>query len=173
METNVGELKDLLEKDIAARLDRRSEESEMAATILKRVMKAANGMHVALYRTSRGRFANRIANLPILLITTYGRKSGKAYTNPVVYIKDGEDYLVSATVGGADWDPAWYLNLKQRPEAEIQVGGGALKVRAAFEEGEARKRLYERFKEASNNFVKYEEKTTRVLPVIRLIPMPA
>jgi len=50
--------------------------------------------------------------MPLLLITTFGRKSGLPYTNPVVYIQDGQDYLVSATAGGSDWDPGWYLNLK-------------------------------------------------------------
>ena len=74
---------------------------------LKKVMKAANGGHVALYRMSGGKFAGRIANMPILLITTFGRKSGKPYTNPVVYIQDAQGYLVAASTGGMDWHPGW------------------------------------------------------------------
>jgi deazaflavin-dependent oxidoreductase (nitroreductase family) len=136
----------------------------------KGIMRAANDLHVALYRKSRGRFAHRIANLPILLITTFGRKSGRPHTNPVVYIEDGEDYLVSATAGGVDWDPAWYLNLKAKREAKIQIGDLALNVHATITESEERTRLYEKFKAASSNFAKYEQGTSRVLPVIRLTP---
>jgi len=136
----------------------------------KGVMKAANGLHVALYRRSRGKFANKVANMPILLITTFGRKSGRQYTNPVVYLEDGQDYLVSATAGGADWDPAWYLNLKARPEAKIQIGDMAFNVQATIAESEERVRLYEKFKAASSNFEKYEKGTSRVLQVIRLTP---
>ncbi len=134
------------------------------------LLKLANGLHVALYRMSGGKFANKIANLPILLITTFGRKSGKPYTNPVVYIKDGQDYLVSATAGGADTDPAWYRNLKTRREAKIEVGDTVFNVQAMIAEREERTRLYEKFKAASSNFAKYEKSTSRVLPVIRLTP---
>ena len=85
-------------------------------------------------------------------------------------MKDGQDYLVSATNGGSDTDPGWYLNLKTRPEAKIEVGDTAFNVRAVITESEERTRLYEKFKAASNNFVKYEQGTSRVLPVIRLTP---
>jgi deazaflavin-dependent oxidoreductase (nitroreductase family) len=137
---------------------------------LIRILKAANSVHVALYRISGGKFGNKIANLPVLLITTFGRKSGKPYTNPVVFIQDGLDYLVSATAGGSDWDPGWYLNLKTRPEAKIEVGDASFNVQATIAENEERTRLYEKFKAASGNFVKYEQNISRVLPVIRLTP---
>jgi deazaflavin-dependent oxidoreductase (nitroreductase family) len=87
-----------------------------------------------------------------------------------VYIQDGQDYVVSATAGGSDWDPGWYLNLKTRPEAMIEVGDVAFEVQATIAQSEERARLYEKFKTASKNFVKYEHSTSRVLPVIRLTP---
>ena len=142
----------------------------MTSALLKWVWQRANGLHVALYRMSGGKFANRIANLPILLITTFGRKSGKPYTNPLVYIKDGQDYLVSATAGGANTDPGWYRNLKTKPQAKIEVGDTTFNVQVTIAESEERTRLYEQFKAASSNFVKYEQSTRRVLPVIRLTP---
>jgi len=141
----------------------------MASVLLKRVMKGANGVHVALYRRSKGKFANKIANMPILLITTMGRKSGKPHTNPVVFLKEGQDYLVSASTGGMDWHPGWYFNLKNKPEAKIQIGDRTLTVKAVIAEGEERIRLYDKFKAASSNFVKYEKGTSREIPVIRLI----
>jgi deazaflavin-dependent oxidoreductase (nitroreductase family) len=137
---------------------------------LKRVLKLANGLHVALYRMSGGRVGNKIADLPVLLITTFGRKSGLSYTNPVVYIKDGHDYLVSASTGGMDWHPGWYLNLKQRPEVKIEIGDKTFNVQAVIMDGEERKRLYEKFKAASSNFMKYENGTSREIPVVRLVP---
>ena len=138
---------------------------------LKSIMRAANGAHVTVYRMSGGKLANRIANMPVLLLTTFGRRTGKPHTNPIVYIEDGGDYLVSASAGGMDWHPGWYRNLKARPEARIQIGDKVLDVRAAVAEGDERTRLYERFKAASGNFVKYEQGTTRTIPVIRLTPI--
>jgi len=135
---------------------------------LRKVLNIANGIHVALYRMSGGKFANQIANLPVLLITTFGRKSGKPHANPVVYIEDGQDYLVSASTGGMDWHPGWYLNLKNSPEVKIEIGDKRFNVQAVIMDGEERSRLYEKFKAASNNFVKYEKSTSRVIPVIRL-----
>lgn len=81
--------------------------------------------------------------MPVLLITTFGRKTGKPRTNPVVYLRDGKDYLVSGTVGGMDWHPGWYFNLLKRSEASVQVGSRSFNVLAKVAEGEERSRLYE------------------------------
>jgi deazaflavin-dependent oxidoreductase (nitroreductase family) len=139
---------------------------------LLRVLNLANHIHVGLYRMSKGKFAGKIANLPILLITTVGRKSGKPHTNPIVYLEAGQDYLVSGSTGGMDWHPGWYLNLKNQPEAKIEIGDRVFNVQAVIVEGEERDRLYEKFKTASSNFVKYEKATSqvRVIPVIHLTP---
>lgn len=142
----------------------------MASTALNMVLKTANGAHVGLYRMTGGKFANKIAGMPILLLTTFGRKSGRPRTHPVVYLKDGHDFVVSASAGGMDWHPAWYFNLKSRPDARIQVGDQTLAVRATILEGAERDRMYEKFKAASSNFAKYEKGTRRVIPVIRLTP---
>src|SRR5262245_55785462 len=114
-----------------------SEEFDMASTPLNTVMKFGKWAHVAVYRMSRGKFANTIANLPILLLTTT-RKSGKQQTTPVVYIKDGDDYLVSASMGGMDRNPAWYHNLKANPQAKIEVGDKTFNVTAVMTEGDER-----------------------------------
>ena len=142
----------------------------MTSALLKKAMKTANGLHVVLYRMSGGKLANEVADMPLLLITTFGRKSGKPHTNPIAYLKEGQDYLVAATVGGMDWHPDWYFNLKNRPQAKIKVGTKTLDVKAIITTGDERTRLYEKFKAASSNFVKYEKAVTRVIPVIRLTP---
>jgi F420H(2)-dependent quinone reductase len=138
---------------------------------MRAVTQLATGIHVALYRISGGNFANRIANLPILLLTTRGRKSGKSYTNPVVYIRDGQDYLIAASAGGTAWHPSWYFNLQSQPDTRIQVGKQQIAVHASITQYDERTRLYQLFKTSSANFIKYEQSTTRVIPVIRLTPV--
>lgn len=142
----------------------------MVSALLKSIMKTANGLHVAVYRTSSGKFAGKIANLPILLLTTVGAKSGKSHTSPIVYIKDNQDYLVTASAGGMDGHPGWYFNLKKSPETTIQIGDKTFNIKATITDGEERMLLYEKFKAASSNFVKYEKSTSRVIPIIRLTP---
>ena len=143
----------------------------MASTLFNTITKLGTGVHIGLYRLSRGKFANRIANLPILLLTTTGRKSGKERTTPLTFIRDGEDYVITASIGGMDWNPAWYHNLKDNPQVKIEVGDKSFNASAVITEGEERTRLYEQFKAASDNFVQYEKKTSRVIPVVRLKPV--
>lgn len=135
---------------------------------LMKIGRSANKLHVALYRRSGGKFAARIANLPVMVITTYGRVTGRPTSNAIVYIKENEDYIVSATNGGADWAPGWYLNLKVRQQANIQVGDAAFNVRASILQGVERNQEYQKFIAASPQFAKYEQKTSRLIPVIRL-----
>jgi hypothetical protein len=68
----------------------------MTSTAMNMVLKTANGAHVGLYRITGGKFANKAAGMPVLLLTTYGRKSGKPRTHPVVYIEDRPDLVVSS-----------------------------------------------------------------------------
>lgn len=143
----------------------------MPSKALKRFLRAANRMHVSLYRMSGGRIANRVAGMPVLLITTFGRKSGRPHTNPVVYLRDGDAFLVSASAGGMGWHPGWYLNLITSPRAVIQVRDQTIDVKARILDGMERDQMYARFKAASSNFVKYEKNTSREIPVIRLSPV--
>jgi deazaflavin-dependent oxidoreductase (nitroreductase family) len=136
--------------------------------ILNKLFDFGNKVHNSIYRRSGGKFAHTAANLPILLITTYGRKSGKPHTNPVVYMQEGQSYIVSASAGGTDYHPGWYLNLKNRPEAKVEVGYKAFSVKAEITENDERHILYEKFKSISPNFSKYEKNTERLIPVIRL-----
>ena len=138
--------------------------------VMQRLLKAANGLHVTLNRKSGSKFASQVANLPLLLLTTCARKTGRLHTNPVAYLRDGQDYLAAASAGGMDWNPDWYFNLKSQPSATIQVGGQALNVAAVITVGDERAHLYNRFKAASPNFVKYEQNASRIIPVIRLVP---
>jgi F420H(2)-dependent quinone reductase len=143
----------------------------MLASVGKAVFRLLMNLQVFVYRASKGRFMSQINGLPVLLLTTTGRKSGKTRTTPVLYIHQDNEYLIAASAGGADKNPMWFLNLQSHPEASIEVNGITHYVRAFITTGDERDRLYEVFKSSASNFVGYEKRTTRKIPVIRLQPI--
>ena len=126
--------------------------------------------HIFLYRKSGGKIWNTMLGMPVLLLTTTGRKSGKSRTTPVVYVRDNGDYLIAASKGGADSHPAWYLNLEASSEAQIEIGDNVFTVQVTVTEGEERTQLFEKIKTAGDNFATYEQNTQRIIPVVRLTP---
>jgi len=141
----------------------------MAFNPMKYMMKLA----VFLYRVSGGKIGGSVNGFPVLLLTTTGRKSGKTHTNPVAYIQQGDEYLISASYAGQPKNPAWFLNLEKTPDAKIELSGKSMNVHAEIASSDERTQLYELFKAKGSNFVEYEKKTTRKIPVIRLKPQPA
>ena len=126
-------------------------------------------IHVALFRLSRGRIGARIGKeLPVLLLTTTGRKSGKRRTTPLLYVEDGTRYVVVASVGGAPKHPAWYLNLQADPSATLEVQGRTLAVRAETASPEERARLWKALTAMYPTYDAYQAKTTREIPVVTL-----
>ncbi len=104
----------------------------------------------------------------MLLLHTVGKRSGKQYVNPVMYLRDGERYLIFASKAGADTHPDWYSNLKAHPDAQIEVGDETMDVQAEEIQGPERDRLYERQASLYPAFAEYQRKTKRVIPVIAL-----
>ncbi len=86
--------------------------------------------HIDRYRATDGEEGYLWNGATALLLTTTGRKSGEARTQPLIFAQDGDDYLVVASMGGAPQHPAWYLNLTANPEAEVQVKGDVIPVTA-------------------------------------------
>lgn len=79
-------------------------------------------LHQQLYELSGGRVGHRLLGVPTLLLRTTGRRSGVQRSNALVYAKDGEDYVLVASKGGADSSPGWFFNAREQPEVEIQIG---------------------------------------------------
>ena len=105
----------------------------------------------------------------LLLLTSKGAKSGKVRTTPLVYHRDGDRYVIAASMGGAPKNPAWYHNLVKHREAEIEVGKEKFKVRATpLAKGPERDRLYNAHGDNFTAFKDYPKKTTRVIPVVVL-----
>jgi deazaflavin-dependent oxidoreductase (nitroreductase family) len=105
----------------------------------------------------------------LLLLTTRGAKSGQVRTTPVVYHRDGERYVIAASMGGAPTNPSWYHNLVKHRDAEIEVGTEKFKVRATpLPKGPERDRLYNAHGENFAAFRDYPKKTKRVIPIVVL-----
>ena len=129
-------------------------------------------IHIWLYRATRGLIGHQAAGLASLLLTTIGRKSGTARTVALTYVPDGRDYVVVASNGGADRDPAWWLNLAARPEATVQVGKDVIPIVAHAADAVERARLWPLLTAANPFYKRYEELTDRPIPVVILRPRP-
>ena len=131
----------------------------------------ATRLHSSVYRATGGRVGGCLLGSPVLLLTTTGRKSGRPRTIPLLYLPDGENLVVVASNGGTAGDPAWRLNLVDDPEANVEVGGRKLRVRAEEAEGKERRRLWERLVRMYGAYQQYQERTDRRIPVVLLRPI--
>jgi F420H(2)-dependent quinone reductase len=136
----------------------------------ERVAKVVTSLHIALYRASGGRIGGSLAGLKILLLTTVGRRTGRPRTTPLGYLPEGSDMLIVASNGGNSWFPAWWLNLRDSPVAQVQVGSSKLAVTARKASPEERERFWPRLVDAYQGYAAYEQKTTREIPVVILSP---
>jgi deazaflavin-dependent oxidoreductase (nitroreductase family) len=124
--------------------------------------------HPRLYRWSGGRIGRNIQGMPVLLLNTVGRKSGRRRTNALTYLDQGDAYVVIASVVGEPRNPAWFHNLKANPETEVQVGSRRIAVRARQAEGAERDRLYSEMAAILPDYAEYADRTERVIPVMVL-----
>jgi F420H(2)-dependent quinone reductase len=115
-------------------------------------------LNVPLYKATRGRIGGTFGRAPILLLTTTGRKSGEPRTAPVLYLADGDNVILINTNAGNAKIPAWSLNLKANPEAQVQLGPKRIAVRARIAEGEERAELWRKSNEQYAGFDDYVEK---------------
>jgi deazaflavin-dependent oxidoreductase (nitroreductase family) len=114
----------------------------------------------------------KFQGMDVLFLTTTGRKSGQAHENPVAWFADGDEaWLVVASAGGAAKNPAWYANMAAHPEQVwIELPDRKLQVTPEQLAGERREAAWQRITTAQPRFAKYQTKTDRSLPVIRLVP---
>jgi deazaflavin-dependent oxidoreductase (nitroreductase family) len=139
--------------------------------VSRKGLKLVSSLHVALFRASGGRIGGRLrGNLPVLLLTTTGRKSGKQRTTPLLYVRDGEQYVIVASVGGAPKHPSWYLNLQNNPAAAIQIGARRIAVGARTATPDERTRLWSLATAMYPGYDAYQAKTSREIPVVVLTP---
>jgi deazaflavin-dependent oxidoreductase (nitroreductase family) len=130
-------------------------------------------LHQKLYERTDGRVGQRMLGVPALLLRTTGRRSGATRTNGLIFARDGDDYLVVASNGGADRPPAWLHNLRASSDVEIQVGrehrNGAATVVEPSDPGY--ERLWKIVNENNRDrYSAYQKQTTRPIPVVVLTP---
>ncbi|MGC1185573.1 MAG: nitroreductase family deazaflavin-dependent oxidoreductase [Candidatus Dormiibacterota bacterium] len=131
-----------------------------------------NSRNIAEFRANGGKLGGNFEGAPVLLLHSTGARSGEERVSPVMYMADGERYLVFASKGGAPTNPAWYHNLMARPEATIEVGSDTVEVTAVPLTGKERDEFYGRQSTLHPGFAEYQAKTKRTIPVVALNPKP-
>jgi deazaflavin-dependent oxidoreductase (nitroreductase family) len=127
--------------------------------------------HVQAYRETGGEKGYIWNNATTLLLTTTGRRSGQEKTVPLIFVPDGDNYVIIASLGGAPKHPVWYLNLEANPLVTLQVKDKVFKAEARTAASTERERLWARAVEAWPQYDDYQAKTTRQIPVVVLEPV--
>jgi deazaflavin-dependent oxidoreductase (nitroreductase family) len=138
------------------------------ATWLSRHIAAA---HTALLHRTGGRLGNRFRGGDVVLLTHHGRRSGRSFTTPVLYVQDGADLVVAASNGGIDCEPQWWLNLQADPHGEVQVRGRRSAVTAAEVDDADRARLWQALMARCPTYDDYQAKVSRRIALVRLSPV--
>ncbi len=120
------------------------------------------------FRANDGQVGGRFEGRQLIVITVTGAKTGKPREVPLVYAPDGDKYLIFASYAGNDVHPAWYHNIVAHPRLQAEVGDEAFAVDARVLEGAERQRGFAILAEANPIFNDYQEKTSRVIPVVEL-----
>lgn len=128
------------------------------------------GLHTFWYRLTGGLVGGRMGTAPILLLTTVGRRSGRRRTLPLLYFETDRGYGLIASYGGSDTHPSWYLNLREHPRVEIQVGPKRMRATAETVTGERRAELWSKATRIYPGYDTYQSRTEREIPVVELLP---
>jgi deazaflavin-dependent oxidoreductase (nitroreductase family) len=131
-------------------------------------LKAFHTQRIAEFRANGGKLNPPLDAVPLLVLTTTGAKSGQPHAMPMSYTTDGGRIVVVAAAGGAPKHPAWYHNLVANPEVTVEVGGEAFLARATIVSEPERSRIFAQHTAQRPNFVDFQQRTTRQLPVVVL-----
>ncbi len=137
----------------------------------KGVIRFMSKSHAFWYQLSGGVIGNKVSGMPVLLLTTTGRKSGRKRTTPLTHRRDGDAYVVIASNGGHDNHPTWYLNLRSNPDAEILIGREKTRVRAEIANDADHERLYKQAVDIFPGYGEYQKETKRKIPVVVFRPI--
>lgn len=125
--------------------------------------------HVAAYLETDGEVGHDWKNgAPTLILTTTGRKSGEQRTNALIYGMAGDDPMIVASRGGSPQHPAWYLNLRDNPQVQVQIRGDKFDARARDATAEERPELWKRMTEIWPDYDSYQERTDREIAIVIL-----
>lgn len=136
------------------------------------VVKVMSNLNTAVYRLTGGRIGGRfLRGAPVFLVTTIGRKSGQPRTSPLLYLKEGDDYVIVASKGGMSRHPLWYRNIEANPEVEIEMGRERFKALARRASDEEKRALWPKLVAMYPDYDDYQARTERNIPVVILSPL--
>jgi len=138
--------------------------------MLQQVMSST---HVFFYKLSGGRIGGRMHKVPVLLLTTTGRKTGRKRTTPVLYVRDGNRLVIVASNGGRPRNPSWWMNLMHNPIAMVQVKDVKQTIYAQRALGSEKERLWQLMTSVYPSYDDYQKRTDRDIPVVVLMPKTA
>jgi deazaflavin-dependent oxidoreductase (nitroreductase family) len=141
-----------------------------AASLPRPILRAVIALHRELYSLSGGRILGRLADMPVLLLSTTGRRTGRRRTTPLTFFRDGDDLVVVASNGGSDRPPGWYVNLVAEPHAAVRIGRAETPVTARTASPAERERLWPVIASVHPGYATYQRRTTRLIPVVLLTP---
>jgi deazaflavin-dependent oxidoreductase (nitroreductase family) len=154
-----------------------SRPKQLDSPVLPKIFKYVGKAHVWVYRRTGGRVGGtwRVGAgfrkpVPTMLLEHRGRKSGRVFVTPLLYMRDGADVVIVASQGGRAEHPQWYRNLVANPEAVIEIGRQRRPVRAVVADAEQRARLWPRLVEVYADFDTYQSWAEREIPVVVLQP---
>jgi len=127
-------------------------------------------LFVWLYQQTNGKFGGRIQGLPVLLLTTTGRKTGKKRVTPLGYIKYEDTYVITASFAAFGANPGWFYNLKSNPQVGLRIQGRRLTATAEQAGPALRQKLWNELIERGPNYRAYQQRTTREIPMVLLRP---
>ena len=136
------------------------------------MLKTGNALHRTIQRVSAGRLGWRVGSIPVVELTTTGRKSGRPRTVLLFApVQQGDTYVVVASRGGDDQHPAWFLNLQDNPAVEVRVASGPRRpMRARIANAEERTALWPKVVAVYRGYGAYQTKTNREIPLVFLEP---
>lgn len=126
--------------------------------------------HAFTYRLTAGRLGGSVGKAPVLVLTTIGRRSGLPRSTPVLYLRDGERFVLVASNAGDDKDPLWWSNLKNNPNATVRVCTTDKTVSARQASPEEKTRYWPQLVALYPAYSSYQKKTRREIPVVVLTP---
>ncbi|AZG47899.1 nitroreductase family deazaflavin-dependent oxidoreductase [Gordonia insulae] len=154
-------------------MDPEARPDQLGSPFVASLIKLGSRLNAKLYRISGGRLGNtwRVGAgfrkpVPVLLLTTIGRKSGEPRTAPLIYLRRGDEFVIVASQGGLPKNPAWYLNLVAEPEVTIQVGRETHDLVARTASDAERAELWPQLVDLYADFDTYAAWTDRTIPVV-------
>lgn len=131
-----------------------------------------SGFHREVFRATKGRIGGSGFGMPVLMLATTGRKSGKVRTTMLTSpVQEGEALVLVASYGGDARHPAWFLNLRENPDVDVTMRGRTRSMKARVATPQEKERLWPRVTEKYRGYAAYQRRTDRDIPLVIVEPV--